>query len=249
MLVPENQLLNPSEGPKLQRKPKPKGNPTPPPKAFPGPFPFVFLAPPPFPGPQNSYWRANPIRADRLARSLTTRSGAPRGWAWRLGNDRERSARAPTSVIWTRPPMLISVRQHCRALMIAPSSLLWGDVDHRRALARPLLLIAGSDIGTFIASKKAPRLMPAHSCCYTEPAARKRSGAARPHGGAGQCFGHQVDSSAVSSSGRTASISLRRASRNGGSFRSRPSDSRGSSTVKPGASVAISNRMPPGSWK
>jgi hypothetical protein len=33
--------------------------------------------------------------------------------------------------------------------MIAPSSLLWGDVDHRRALARPLLLIAGSDYRPF----------------------------------------------------------------------------------------------------
>jgi hypothetical protein len=36
----------------------------------------------------DSYWRAHPIRADRLARSLATRSGAPHGWAWRLGNDR-----------------------------------------------------------------------------------------------------------------------------------------------------------------
>src|SRR4029077_19995310 len=58
----------------------------------------------------------------------------------------------------------------------------------------------------------------------------------------GQCFGHQVDSSAVSNSGRTASISLRRASRNGGSFRSRPSDSTGSSTVKP-AAVEILGRV------
>jgi hypothetical protein len=35
----------------------------------------------------DSYWRAHPIRADRLARSLATRSGAPHGWTWRLGND------------------------------------------------------------------------------------------------------------------------------------------------------------------
>jgi catechol 2,3-dioxygenase-like lactoylglutathione lyase family enzyme len=33
------------------------------------------------------------------------------------------------------------------------------------------------------------------------------------------------------------------------SFKSRPSDSTGSSTAKPGLSVAISNRMPPGSRK
>jgi hypothetical protein len=35
----------------------------------------------------DSYWRDHPIRADRLARSLATRSGAPHGWTWRLGHD------------------------------------------------------------------------------------------------------------------------------------------------------------------
>src|ERR1700692_1344636 len=61
--------------------------------------------------------------------------------------------------------------------------------------------------------------------------------------------GHQAVRSVACSSGSRASISLRRASRNGGSFKSRPSVSTGSSTAKPGASVAISNRMPPGSRK
>jgi len=37
----------------------------------------------------DSYWRAHPIRADRLARVLAARSGAPAGWTWRLGDDRE----------------------------------------------------------------------------------------------------------------------------------------------------------------
>src|SRR6516165_3311420 len=37
----------------------------------------------------DSYWRAHPIRADRVARALATRSGAPTGWTWRLGDDRE----------------------------------------------------------------------------------------------------------------------------------------------------------------
>jgi hypothetical protein len=36
----------------------------------------------------DSYWRAHPIRADRLARALATRSGAPSGWMWQLGNNR-----------------------------------------------------------------------------------------------------------------------------------------------------------------
>jgi hypothetical protein len=32
----------------------------------------------------DSYWRAHPLRADRLARALGRRSGAPAGWTWRL---------------------------------------------------------------------------------------------------------------------------------------------------------------------
>lgn len=36
----------------------------------------------------DSYWRAHPVRADRLARALATRSGAPSGWSWRLDTDR-----------------------------------------------------------------------------------------------------------------------------------------------------------------
>src|SRR5262249_30341402 len=42
--------------------------------------PFI----PPTPRPAiDSYWRAHPIRADRLARGLAARSGAPAGWTWR----------------------------------------------------------------------------------------------------------------------------------------------------------------------
>jgi hypothetical protein len=37
----------------------------------------------------NSYWTAHPIRADRLARVLAARSGAPAGWTWRLGGTQE----------------------------------------------------------------------------------------------------------------------------------------------------------------
>src|SRR5271166_3957815 len=37
----------------------------------------------------DSYWRAHPIRADRLARGLAARSGAPSGWSWQLGSDRK----------------------------------------------------------------------------------------------------------------------------------------------------------------
>lgn len=42
-----------------------------------------------------SYWRAHPLRADRLARALAARSGAPAGWTWRLGEGMARSLRMP----------------------------------------------------------------------------------------------------------------------------------------------------------
>ena len=35
-----------------------------------------------------AYWRAHPLRADRLARALARRSGAPHGWTWRIDADR-----------------------------------------------------------------------------------------------------------------------------------------------------------------
>jgi hypothetical protein len=34
----------------------------------------------------DSYWRAHPVRADRLARALAARSGTPPGWEWRLAS-------------------------------------------------------------------------------------------------------------------------------------------------------------------
>jgi hypothetical protein len=37
----------------------------------------------------DGYWRAHPARADRLARALATRSGAPDGWRWQLGKDKK----------------------------------------------------------------------------------------------------------------------------------------------------------------
>src|SRR6516162_1043406 len=37
----------------------------------------------------DSYWRAHPFRADRLARALAGRSGAPTGWTWQVGSNRK----------------------------------------------------------------------------------------------------------------------------------------------------------------
>jgi hypothetical protein len=36
----------------------------------------------------DAYWRAHPLRADRLARALAAKSGTPPGWTWRLGSRR-----------------------------------------------------------------------------------------------------------------------------------------------------------------
>jgi hypothetical protein len=36
----------------------------------------------------DSYWRAHPLRADRLTRALAVRSGQPEGWTWQLGKAR-----------------------------------------------------------------------------------------------------------------------------------------------------------------
>ena len=66
-------------------------------KALPDIFPSIVLARalgrafvPPTPRLAiDSYWRAHPIRADRLARALARRSGAPRGWTWRLAHNRK----------------------------------------------------------------------------------------------------------------------------------------------------------------
>ena len=66
-------------------------------KSLPGIFPpavFARALSRPFipPTPRlaiDSYWRAHPIRADRLARALAARSGAPRGWMWQLDSNRK----------------------------------------------------------------------------------------------------------------------------------------------------------------
>jgi hypothetical protein len=37
----------------------------------------------------DSYWRAHPLRADRLARALAAKTGAPSGWTWTVSNSRK----------------------------------------------------------------------------------------------------------------------------------------------------------------
>ena len=56
------------------------------------------------------YWGAHPLRADRLARALAARRGAPSGWNWRLGNNRKNGL--PTTFRTTPTPY----REHAYAL-------------------------------------------------------------------------------------------------------------------------------------
>jgi hypothetical protein len=63
-------------------------------KALPDIFPRAVLARalarpfiPPMPRLAiDGYWRAHPLRAERLARALAARSGTPAGWTWRLAS-------------------------------------------------------------------------------------------------------------------------------------------------------------------
>jgi hypothetical protein len=47
----------------------------------------------------DSYWRAHPLRADRLARALAARSGQPQEWTWQLGK-----AKSGRPAIFRVPP-------------------------------------------------------------------------------------------------------------------------------------------------
>ena len=58
----------------------------------------------------DSYWRAHPIRADRLARKLAASSGAPQGWTWQIDDDRK-TGLATTFRI---PPAPYRERAHAR---------------------------------------------------------------------------------------------------------------------------------------
>ena len=63
------------------------------PEIFPAPVLTYALArrwTPPMPRlAVDGYWRAHPLRADRLARALAARSGTPKGWTWRLKEGRK----------------------------------------------------------------------------------------------------------------------------------------------------------------
>jgi hypothetical protein len=70
----------------------------------------------------DSYWRAHPVRADRLARALAARSGAPAGWTWRLAEAppkrrrRKGSDAAPDwcATSFRTPPAPYREREHAR---------------------------------------------------------------------------------------------------------------------------------------
>jgi hypothetical protein len=54
-----------------------------------------------------SYWRHHPVRADKLARALAAKSGAPAGWTWRLG-----AAKAGLPISFRAPPAPYREKAH-----------------------------------------------------------------------------------------------------------------------------------------
>jgi hypothetical protein len=72
----------------------------------------------------DSYWRAHPLRADRLARALAARSGEPSGWRWQLAQaepTRKRGRRRPHELdpdwhatSFRVPPAPYRERRHAR---------------------------------------------------------------------------------------------------------------------------------------
>ncbi len=53
----------------------------------------------------DGYWRAHPLRADRLARALAARSGAPQGWRWSIaGSDLREAAASKLPQSFRVPP-------------------------------------------------------------------------------------------------------------------------------------------------
>lgn len=61
----------------------------------------------------DSYWRAHPVRADRLARALAARSGGPAGWTWRLSDGaRKRAKEDGLAASFRMPPAPYRERAH-----------------------------------------------------------------------------------------------------------------------------------------
>jgi hypothetical protein len=87
-------------------------------KALPRIFPSAVLSralgrpfvPPTPPLAIDSYWGAHPFRADRLARALAARSGAPSSWSWRLGENHKNGL----PVTFRTPPAPYQERAYSR---------------------------------------------------------------------------------------------------------------------------------------
>ena len=58
----------------------------------------------------DAYWRAHPLRADRLARALAARGNAPDGWLWQVSPDRKSGLPAT----FRTPPAPYRERAHAR---------------------------------------------------------------------------------------------------------------------------------------
>ena len=140
----------------------------------------------------DSYWRAHPIRADRLARALAARSGAPSGWSWQLGEDRKDGLPAT----FRTPPAPYRERAYARGPGFC---CVWGN----RFIASAGMSICGTPAPTRTRSGTAPawshgnsgmrRVARPGSCgvCRHDAAAKPAAGCGRAPRWttASRCFG------------------------------------------------------------
>ncbi len=102
-----------------------------------------------------SYWRHHPARADKLARALARRGGAPEGWHWRL--DPEAAAGLPTN--FRAPPSPYREEAfargpgHCRicgqkVFRLGWHKDLWGGAEPNRNAAWHACCVAAWNLWT-----------------------------------------------------------------------------------------------------
>jgi len=116
-----------------------------------------------------SYWRAHPLRADRLARALAAQTGAPLGWRWRIGRNRTERRRLPTEsepTIWVRGCAVCAANPFINSA----GTLICGAPDRTRMQSGTVLVSLRGSSGT----RPIPRR---HSCV-----AFKGGAAAKAHG-------------------------------------------------------------------
>ena len=128
----------------------------------------------------DSYWRAHPLRADRLARALAAKSGAPDDWTWRLAGSATAACRRRSA----RRRRLIA-KPHMRAVRAFAASAV------SRCTVSAGMSICGMPARTKMPPGTAPASSPGSS--GTRRAAKRGSCAACRRGAAPQSGGRLME--------------------------------------------------------